>query len=242
MMALEIKRLRVGIEGKEVIKGIDLRIEPGKVVALMGPNGSGKSSLAYALMGHPRYEVKGSVKIDGKDINELTPDERARQGLFLAFQYPVGIEGVSVKELLLGAMRERGEKISALELRRKVEIEAKELGVEKELLSRSVNDGFSGGEKKKIEILQMRILQPKYAVLDETDSGLDIDALRVVAEGARMVVEKEKVGVLVITHYQRILRYIQPDRVVVLKQGRVVDEGGVEVVEKLEREGYKFYD
>ncbi|QHO63102.1 Iron-sulfur cluster assembly ATPase protein SufC [Candidatus Chazhemtobacterium aquaticus] len=241
-MALEIKRLRVGIEGKEVIKGIDLRIEPGKVVALMGPNGSGKSSLAYALMGHPRYEVKGSVKIDGKDINELTPDERARQGLFLAFQYPVGIEGVSVKELLLGAMRERGEKISALELRRKVEIEAKELGVEKELLSRSVNDGFSGGEKKKIEILQMRILQPKYAVLDETDSGLDIDALRVVAEGARMVVEKEKVGVLVITHYQRILRYIQPDRVVVLKQGRVVDEGGVEVVEKLEREGYKFYD
>ncbi len=241
-MALEIKRLRVRIEGKEVIKGIDLRIEPGKVVALMGPNGSGKSSLAYALMGHPRYEVKGSVKIDGKDINELTPDERARQGLFLAFQYPVGIEGVSVRELLLGAMRERGEKISALELRRKVEIEAKELGVEKELLSRSVNDGFSGGEKKKIEILQMRILQPKYAVLDETDSGLDIDALRVVAEGARMVVEKEKVGVLVITHYQRILRYIQPDRVVVLKQGRVVDEGGVEVVEKLEREGYKFYD
>lgn len=241
-MALEIKRLRVRIEGKEVIKGIDLRIEPGKVVALMGPNGSGKSSLAYALMGHPRYEVKGSVKIDGKDINELTPDERARQGLFLAFQYPVGIEGVSVKELLLGAMRERGEKISALELRRKVEIEARELGVEKELLSRSVNDGFSGGEKKKIEILQMRILQPKYAVLDETDSGLDIDALRVVAEGARMVVEKEKVGVLVITHYQRILRYIQPDRVVVLKQGRVVDEGGVEVVEKLEREGYKFYD
>lgn len=241
-MALEIKRLRVRIEGKEVIKGIDLKIEPGKVVALMGPNGSGKSSLAYALMGHPRYEVKGSIKIDGKDICELTPDERARQGLFLAFQYPVGIEGVSVKELLLGAMRERGEKISALELRRKVEIEAKELGVEKELLSRSVNDGFSGGEKKKIEILQMRILQPKYAVLDETDSGLDIDALRVVAEGARMVVEKGRTGVLVITHYQRILRYIQPDRVVVLKQGRVVDEGGVEVVEKLEREGYKFYD
>ena len=238
-MALEIKRLRVRIEGKEVIKGIDLRIEPGKVVALMGPNGSGKSSLAYALMGHPRYEVKGSVKIDGKDINELTPDERARQGLFLAFQYPVGIEGVSVRELLLGAMRERGEKISALELRRKVEVEAKELGVEKELLSRSVNDGFSGGEKKKIEILQMRILQPKYAVLDETDSGLDIDALRVVAEGARMVVEKEKVGVLVITHYQRVLRYLRPDEVMVLRKGKIVRRGGEELVEELERKGYQ---
>jgi len=233
-MALEIKRLRVRIEGKEVIKGIDLRIEPGKVVALMGPNGSGKSSLAYALMGHPRYEVKGSVKIDGKDINELTPDERARQGLFLAFQYPVGIEGVSVRELLLGAMRERGEKISALELRRKVEIEAKELGVEK-----SVNDGFSGGEKKKIEILQMRILQPKYAVLDETDSGLDIDALRVVAEGARMVVEKEKVGVLVITHYQRVLKYLRPDEVMVLRKGKIVRRGGEELVEELERKGYQ---
>ena len=238
-MALEIKRLRVRIEGKEVIKGIDLKIEPGKVVALMGPNGSGKSSLAYALMGHPRYEVKGSIKIDGKDINELTPDERARQGLFLAFQYPVGIEGVSVKELLLGAMRERGEKISALELRRKVEIEAKELGVEKELLSRSVNDGFSGGEKKKIEILQMRILQPKYAVLDETDSGLDIDALRVVAEGARMVVEKEKVGVLVITHYQRVLKYLRPDEVMVLRKGMIVRRGGEELVEELERKGYQ---
>lgn len=238
-MALEIKRLRVRIEGKEVIKGIDLKIEPGKVVALMGPNGSGKSSLAYALMGHPRYEVKGSIKIDGKDINELTPDERARQGLFLAFQYPVGIEGVSVKELLLGAMRERGEKISGLELRRKVEIEAKELGVEKELLSRSVNDGFSGGEKKKIEILQMRILQPKYAVLDETDSGLDIDALRVVAEGARMVVEKEKVGVLVITHYQRVLKYLRPDEVMVLRKGMIVRRGGEELVEELERKGYQ---
>lgn len=238
-MALEIKRLRVRIEGKEVIKGIDLRIEPGKVVALMGPNGSGKSSLAYALMGHPRYEVKGSIKVDGKDINELTPDERARQGLFLAFQYPVGIEGVSVRELLLGAMRERGEKISALELRRKVEVEAKELGVEKELLSRSVNDGFSGGEKKKIEILQMRILQPKYAVLDETDSGLDIDALRVVAEGARMVVEKEKVGVLVITHYQRVLRYLRPDEVMVLRKGKIVRRGGEGLVEELERKGYQ---
>ena len=238
-MALEIKRLRVRIEGKEVIKGIDLKIEPGKVVALMGPNGSGKSSLAYALMGHPRYEVKGSIKIDGKDINELTPDERARQGLFLAFQYPVGIEGVSVKELLLGAMRERGEKISALELRRKVEVEARELGVEKELLSRSVNDGFSGGEKKKIEILQMRILQPKYAVLDETDSGLDIDALRVVAEGARMVVEKEKVGVLVITHYQRVLKYLRPDEVMVLRKGMIVRRGGEELVEELERKGYQ---
>ena len=238
-MALEMKSLRVRIEGKEVIKGIDLMIEPGKVVALMGPNGSGKSSLAYALMGHPRYAVKGSIKIDGKDINELTPDERARQGLFLAFQYPVGIEGVSVKELLLGAMRERGEKISALELRRKVEVEARELGVEKELLSRSVNDGFSGGEKKKIEILQMRILQPKYAVLDETDSGLDIDALRVVAEGARMVVEKEKVGVLVITHYQRVLRYLRPDEVMVLRKGKIVRRGGEELVEELERKGYQ---
>lgn len=241
-MPLKIKNFQVKVEGKKVINGVDLEVGGGEVVALMGPNGSGKSSLAYALMGHPRYEVKGEMILDGKSMVEMSPDVRAREGLFLAFQYPVGISGVSVKEVMLTAMRERGMNRSALELRKELEAVAEELSVPGEMLKRSINDGFSGGEKKKMEILQMRVLKPKYAVLDETDSGLDIDALKIVAKGARSIVEKGKTGVLVITHYQRILKYLKPDRVVVLKKGKVVEEGGEEVVRKLEREGYKSYD
>jgi len=241
-MSLKIKNFRVKVEDKEVVKGVDMELKGGEVVALMGPNGSGKSSLAYALMGHPKYETEGKLLVDGRGMEDRSPDERAKAGLFLAFQYPVGIAGVSVKEVMLMAMRERGIKKSALELRKELEVLAEELGVSEDLLKRSINDGFSGGEKKKMEILQMRILKPKYAILDETDSGLDIDALRVVAEGARMAVEKDSMGLLVITHYQRILKYLKPDRVVVLKKGRVVDEGGDEVVKKLEKEGYKSYD
>ena len=245
-MALEITNLRVKIGNKEVLKGVDIRVEKGEVVALMGPNGSGKSSLAYAVAGHPNYKViraQGSeLSMDGESLLDRTPDERARMGLFLALQYPVAISGVTVKEMLLASIRERKIDKSALELRKEVEKEAEELGVSEELLKRSINDGFSGGEKKKMEILQMRILKPKYAILDETDSGLDIDALRTVAKGARSMVGEFGTGMLVITHYQRILKYLKPDRVVILKDGVIVKEGDGKLVEELEKKGYKLLE
>lgn len=237
-MALKIKDLKVKIEGKEVLKGVSFNIKAGKVVALMGPNGSGKSSLAYALMGHPKYEAEGSFKLDGKDLLKKRVDERANLGLFLAFQYPMAIDGVNIKEVLLTALRSKGEKVSALELKKRVEEEAESMGVDKELLVRSLNDGFSGGEKKKMEMLQMSVLKPKYVILDETDSGLDIDALKIVAERAKEA-SKKKVGVLVITHYQRILDYLKPDKVLVMKKGRIVVSGGKEIVKSLEKKGYK---
>jgi len=242
-MAFEISELKVKIETKEILFGISLTIQPGEVVALMGPNGSGKSTLAYSLMGHPQYEVTGGkIVLDGVDISQATPDERAKTGLFLALQYPVSIPGVSVREALLASLRSRGEKISALELKKRIENEAAELSIDEELLKRSLNDGFSGGEKKKMEILQMRILGPKYTILDETDSGLDIDALKIVAEGANYLAKEKNTGILVITHYQRLLSYLKPDRVLVMKQGKIAKEGGMELVEELERTGYKQYE
>ncbi len=244
-MALEIEKLRIGIADKEVLKGVSLKIESGEIVALMGPNGSGKSSLAYAVAGHPNYQIlSGKIRLNGEDLTSMTPDGRAKLGLFLAFQYPVGIPGVSVREMLLAVLREREKdekKIPALEFRRILEEGAKELAMNPELLSRGINEGFSGGEKKKMEILQLRTLKPKYAILDETDSGLDIDALKIVAQGAKKAAREANVGTLVITHYQRILKYLKPDRVIVLKNGVVVDEGGEEVVERLEQEGYSAY-
>lgn len=244
-MSFEISNLWVKIEDKDILRGISLRIEPGEVVALMGPNGSGKSTLACSLMGHPNYKVVSSknlvLSIDGESIIEKTPDERAKAGLFLAMQYPVSIPGVSVREALLAAIRARGEKISALELKKRIEKEAGELSIDEELLKRGLNEGFSGGEKKKMEILQMRILSPKYAILDETDSGLDIDALKIVAKGANYLAKKKKTGILVITHYQRLLSYLKPDRVLVIKDGEIVREGGIELVRDLEKKGYKDY-
>lgn len=240
-MALEVKKVNLSVEGKRVLRGLSLSVKKGEVVALMGPNGSGKSSLAMGIAGHPRYEVEGDVLIDGENVMEMTPDERARKGLFLAFQYPVGIPGVNVREMLLASLRGRGEVIRAIDLKKKLEKEAKVLGIKEELLKRDINEGFSGGEKKKMEILQMRILNPSYVVMDETDSGLDIDALKIVAKGASTMA-KAGAGMLVITHYQRLLKYLKPDRVIVMKEGRVVDEGGIELVKKLEKSGYKIYE
>jgi len=237
-MALKIKDLFVSVEGKEILKGVDMDIKSGEVVALMGPNGSGKSSLAYSLMGHISYETKGSLSLDGKSILRKKADERARLGLFLAFQYPMALQGVNIREVLLTALRARGEKISAFELKKMVEKEAKKMGIEENLLTRGLNDSFSGGEKKKMEMLQMSILNPKYVVLDETDSGLDIDALKVVAKVAKEASIKG-MGVLVITHYKRILEYLNPNRVMVMKKGKIVAEGGKDLVKSLERDGYK---
>lgn len=240
---LEIKDLWVSVDGKEVIKGLNLVISPGEVVALMGPNGSGKSSLAYALAGHPRYQVISNkeqvINLDGEDLLVMSPDERANKGLFLAMQQPVGIPGVNVRQLLLSSLRNRKIKTSALELKKRIEEEAVKLNLDLSLLSRGVNDGFSGGERKKMEILQMRIIAPKYAILDETDSGLDIDALKIVAKNAYEQARKNNLGILVITHYRRLLDFLKPDRVLIMGGGRIVREGGVELLSQLEKKGYE---
>jgi Fe-S cluster assembly ATP-binding protein len=240
---LEIRNLHVTAEGKEILKGVSLDVETGSIHALMGPNGSGKSTLANAIMGHPGLEVtEGTITFKGEDITEADPDERSRMGLFMAFQYPVAIPGVTVAKYLrmaVNAHREgAGEEPVKLKDFRKETEEAMDLtNVPKEFSSRYVNDGFSGGEKKRMEILQLAMLRPEMAVLDETDSGLDIDALRVVAHGVNKFAGPG-MGVLIITHYQRILHLIKPDAVHVLYDGRIVKEGGPELVSQLEEKGY----
>ena len=245
MSNLIIKDLHVNIEGKEILKGINLRVNKGEVHALMGPNGTGKSTLAYTLMGHPAYEItQGDILFDGKSILELETDERARLGLFLAFQYPVAISGVTVANFLRMALNARikdkdpeskGITVPAF---RKLLIEKMDmLQMDKSFGGRYLNEGFSGGEKKRTEILQMATLQPQIAVLDETDSGLDIDALRIVSNGVNTLRGPE-LGVLVITHYQRILNYIKPDFVHVMLNGKVVESGGAELALQLEENGY----
>ena len=225
------------------MKGVSFSVGKGEVVALMGPNGSGKSSLSNTIMGNPNYEVTdGKIELLGENLLDLSVDERARKGVMMAFQNPVAVSGVTVRELLLSSMRARGEKVSALELKNKIEKIADELRMERELLSRGVNEGFSGGEKKKLEVLQMKLLSPKLLILDEVDSGLDIDALKTIAFSVTEEVRKKGMSVLVITHYQRLLKYLVPDKVVVLKEGRVVDQGAGEIVERLEKEGYKSYE
>jgi Fe-S cluster assembly ATP-binding protein len=244
MAELEIKNLHVSAGDKPILRGVDLRVRSGEFHALMGPNGSGKSTLANALMGHPNFEVtEGQILFDGEDITEAEPDERARAGLFMAFQYPVAIPGVTVTKYLrmvVNAHREtRGEEpISLKEFRKGVEAAMELTKVPKEFSTRYLNEGFSGGEKKRMEILQLALLKPRLAVLDETDSGLDIDALNTVAAGVNAVAKETGMGTLVITHYQRILHIVIPEFVHIMFDGRIVKEGGPELVTTLEERGY----
>jgi len=244
MPELEIKNLHVAVGDKQILKGLDLTVRSGEIHALMGPNGSGKSTLANAIMGHPSLEVtEGQILFDGEDITEAAPDERSRMGLFMAFQYPVSVPGVTVTKYLRMVMNahraQRGEdEISLREFRKTVEDAMELVNVPREFSSRYLNEGFSGGEKKRMEILQLALQQPKIAVLDETDSGLDIDALNVVAHGVNTVAKQADMGVLIITHYQRILHMVEPQRVSVMFDGRIAKEGGPELVAQLEREGY----
>ena len=243
MAELEIRNLHVSVEDKEILRGLDLSVGKGQIHALMGPNGSGKSTLANAVMGHPALEVtEGSIHFDGEDITEAAPDERSRAGIFMAFQYPVAIPGVAVSKylrMILNAHREaQGEaplKIREFAARAR---EAMELAdIPQDFSSRYLNDGFSGGEKKRMELLQLALLEPQMAILDETDSGLDIDALRTVADGINKF-SGPGMGALVITHYQRLLHMVEPDAVHVMYEGRIVKEGGAELVDQLESEGY----
>ena len=240
MADLEIRDLHVATEGHEILRGVDLEVSRGEIHALMGPNGSGKSTLASTLLGHPAYEItRGSISFKGEDITDAEAHERAKAGLFLAFQYPVAIPGVSVANFLRMAINaKREEPIGVKEFRTQLAHAVDLLDVDRSFTSRHLNDGFSGGEKKRAEILQMALLVPDVAILDETDSGLDIDALRTVAEGVQRLHDEQGLGVLIITHYQRILHYVKPDFVHILLDGRIVLEGGVELVERLEREGY----
>jgi Fe-S cluster assembly ATP-binding protein len=247
---LEIKNLHVALEdGTEIVKGVDLAVSSNEVHAVMGPNGSGKSTLAYALMGHPSYQItEGEILLDGQDVTEMGADERAQRGIFLAFQYPHAIPGVTVTSFLRSALnairkaRAGGEDdpVPIPEFRKDLIGAMEHLKIPRELAQRYLNDGFSGGEKKRVEILQMAMLKPRIAVLDETDSGLDIDALKIVAQGVKELVGPE-MGALVITHYQRILNYITPDFVHVFVGGRIVEEGGPELAHKLEAEGYEAF-
>ncbi len=232
------RNLHVSVDGKEIVKGVDLTINKGEVHALMGPNGSGKSTMAAALMGHPSYEVSGQAKLKGSELLELQADERARLGLFLGFQYPVAIPGVTVDSFLRTAVSARlGHDVSLKDFYRSFHSVREELGIPKEFATRYLNDGFSGGEKKRLEILQMRMLNPSFALLDETDSGLDIDALKVVSTGVNRAVS-EGASVLLVTHYQRMLNYIKPDVVHVFKDGRIARSGGPELALELEERGY----
>ena len=240
---LEIKNLHAAVGGKEILKGLNLRIEPGQVHAIMGPNGSGKSTLSYVLAGRAGYDItEGSITYNGEDLAAMAPEVRAAKGVFLAMQYPVEIPGVTTMTFLKTALnsqrRQRGEPdIDAIGVLKLVRAKAKTLNVSEEMLKRALNVGFSGGEKKRLEILQMALFEPKLAVLDETDSGLDIDALRLVAEGVNGLRDPSR-AMLVITHYQRLLDYIVPDRIHVLAKGRIVAEGGKELALELEAKGY----
>lgn len=236
---LEIKDLHVSVEDKPILKGVNLTVNKGEVHALMGPNGSGKSTLSYVLMGHPKYEItKGDILVNGESILELAPDERARKGLFLAFQYPMSIPGVTVHNFLRAAYNgARAKDLTPVEFNMILIEKMKAMNVDPAFARRYVNEGFSGGEKKRLEVLQMAVLEPTVAILDEPDSGLDIDAVRIVADGINAFKGPDR-GVLIITHYQRILNYVEPTKVSVFLDGQVVKQGGPELALQLEEKGY----
>ena len=239
-MELKIENLHVNVENKEILKGINLVIKKGEIHALMGPNGSGKSTLSFALMGHPKYEItKGKVTLDGKNLLDMKVNERAKNGLFLSFQYPSEIQGVSLANFLRTAYNEvKNTKTNVMDFMKRLYEKMAILKMDKNFAKRHINVGFSGGEKKRTEMLQMAILEPKYAILDETDSGLDIDALRIVAKSVKKLVGPN-LGVLIITHYQRILHHIKPDKVHVLMKGKIVKSGSFKLAEEIEKNGYK---
>src|SRR3989344_4014473 len=236
---LEIKNLHVEVDGKEILKGVNLKLEKGKVHALMGPNGSGKSSLANVIMGNPKYKItKGKILMNGEVINDLEPDERAKKGLFLSFQYPNEISGVTISNFLRTALNNlKEEKINVMDFQKLLKEKFALLNMKEDFASRYLNAGFSGGEKKKSEILQLAILNPRIAILDETDSGLDVQAIRDVADGINKIMDKDKI-ILIITHYKRILELIKPDKLSIMIDGKVVLEGGEELVDQLEEKGY----
>jgi Fe-S cluster assembly ATP-binding protein len=241
---LTVKNLHVSLnDGPTILNGVDLSIKPGEIHAIMGPNGSGKSTLAYALAGHPFYHLdQGQIKLNQQDLSDLTPDQRAQAGLFLAFQYPVTIEGISVQNFLKSAydhLHPQNGFTSVLKFRQHLADITTQLDLDPEILKRSLNDGFSGGEKKRVEVLQMLTLKPKVAIFDETDSGLDIDSIKIAAAGINQAVTDFNTGCIVITHYQRILEYIKPDHVHVMIKGKIARSGGPALVKELEKSGYK---
>ena len=236
---LHISDLHVSVDGKDILKGVSLDIEPGKIYALMGPNGSGKSTLSYAIAGHPKYQItSGKIEIDGEDVTAASPDERAKKGVFLSFQYPKSIPGVSIANFLRQAYQAvKGEEIRVFDFQKKLKEKMEMLQMPTDFMKRHVNEGFSGGEKKKAEILQALVLEPKVIIMDETDSGLDVDALKIVAEGVQKLAGPD-VAVILITHYFKILQYLKPDEVHVLKHGEMVASGGSELADQIESQGF----
>jgi Fe-S cluster assembly ATP-binding protein len=239
MSRLEIKDLHVSVEGKEILKGINLKLDTGKINALMGPNGSGKSTLSNALMGNPKYKItKGNIIYDGKDITKLSTDKRAKLGIFLSFQYPSEVQGVTISNFLRTALNSiTGEKIKVMDFKKLLDEKLKQLKMDPIFSRRYLNEGFSGGEKKKAEILQLMVLNPKLVILDETDSGLDIDALKEVSKGVNTFMNKDKC-ILIITHYKRILEYVKPDKLIIMIDGKIALEGKGDLVDHLEEKGY----
>lgn len=244
MTELSIKNIHISVEGEEIVKGVSLSVRSNEIVTIMGPNGSGKSTLVNTIMGHPKYTVtKGEITIDGKNMNEASADERAKAGLFLSFQYPSEVSGVTIANFLRTALNEiRGAKISVPDFMKLLKERMELLGMDSSFSKRYLNEGFSGGEKKRNEILQLAVLEPKIALLDETDSGLDIDALKTVAQGVNKIKEKTGMGVLVVTHYQRLLNYIVPDKVHIMMDGKIVKSGGKELAMEVEEKGYEWVE